>query len=117
MPQQTIGICEVLSFVPVLFSDKCSLASSSSRLNDAGVGENRAASVTVDAVSNFRESPVSATLLFCFLTLREELHTADVFFLKETYGHHSVLLQPAIQLAAIDSQRGRGTHLVAAELL
>jgi hypothetical protein len=49
MPQQTISICEVLPFVPVLFSDKCSLASSLSRANDADVEGGRAASATVDA--------------------------------------------------------------------
>src|SRR5690349_11899639 len=117
MPQQTIGFCEVLSFAPVLISDKCSLSSSASRLNNADVGVVVQPQLLLTRSFKSRESLVLAPLLLCFLALREELHTADVFFLEETYGHHSVLLQPAIQLAAIDSQRGRGTHLVATKLL
>src|SRR5689334_7427123 len=48
---------------------------------------------------------------------RAELMTVEVFFLNEPDGHHAVLLEPAIKLAAIDPEGRRGAHLVSAKLL
>ncbi len=49
--------------------------------------------------------------------MREELVPVYIFFLNESHRHHSILLETPIELAAIDSECGRGAHLVAAELL
>ena len=43
--------------------------------------------------------------------------TVQIFFLDEPDGHYTILLEPAIQLASIDTKRGCGAHLVPAELL
>ena len=40
-----------------------------------------------------------------------------LFFLQELNRHYSILFEPAIKLAAIDSQRGGSLDLIAAKLL
>ena len=46
-----------------------------------------------------------------------KLMSVQVFFLNKPYRHHSVLLQTAIEFAAIDTKCGCGSHLVATKLL
>ncbi len=48
---------------------------------------------------------------------RTELVAVEILFLNEPHCHHAILLEPAIELAAIDSECGRGAHLVATKLL
>src|SRR5215467_12584898 len=57
------------------------------------------------------------SISFCVLAAREKLHAVQILFLNEPNRHHAILLEPAIELAAIDSQCGCGTHLVATKLL
>ena len=46
-----------------------------------------------------------------------ELVAVEIFFLQEPHRHYSILLQAAIEFAAVDSKRGCGPHLVATKLL
>jgi len=52
-----------------------------------------------------------------WLVHRTELVSVEIFFLNKSHRHHAVLLEAAIELAAIDSQCGCGPHLVATKLL
>src|SRR5215212_11417151 len=51
------------------------------------------------------------------LVHRTELVTVQIFFLNEPDRHHAILFQPAVKFAAVDSERGRGSHLISAKLL
>jgi hypothetical protein len=46
-----------------------------------------------------------------------ELVAVEIFFLQEPHRHHAILLQTAIEFAAVDAKRGSGPHLVATKLL
>ena len=46
-----------------------------------------------------------------------ELVAVQILFLQEPDCHDAVLLEPAIEFAAIDSKRGGGAHLVSTKLL
>ena len=46
-----------------------------------------------------------------------ELHSVQLFFLKEFDGTYAILFQPSIHLAAINAQGGGSTYLVSTKVL
>src|SRR5215213_31596 len=49
--------------------------------------------------------------------MRAQLVAVEILFLEEPYCHYAILLQTAVEFAAVDSERGRGSHLVSTKLL
>src|ERR1700754_824466 len=49
--------------------------------------------------------------------MRKEWVPVEIFFLNKSHRHHSILLETAIEFAAVDSECGCRSHLVAAKLM